>query len=52
MEQSPAGSPAMPPQVFSPGLHDHPLSESGMEALAQLPAELHQLGALDPAEAP
>jgi superfamily II DNA or RNA helicase/HKD family nuclease len=42
----------MPPQDLPPGLYDHPLSESAHQALAQLPAELHQLGALDPAEAP
>jgi hypothetical protein len=34
------------------GLYDHPLSESTHQALAQLSPELHQLRALDPAEAP
>jgi len=52
MEHSPAGAPAMPPQDLSPGLYDRPLSESALQALSQLPAELHQLSALDPAEAP
>ena len=42
----------MPPQDLYPGLYDHPLSESTLQALSQLPAELHQLSALDPAEAP
>ncbi len=42
----------MRPQDLSPGLYDRPLSESALEALAQLPAELHQLSALDPAEGP
>jgi superfamily II DNA or RNA helicase/HKD family nuclease len=42
----------MPQQDFVPGLYDHPLSESALQALSQLPAELHQLSALDPAEAP
>lgn len=42
-------APAGPPP---PGLYDHPLSEASHQTLSQLPAELHQLSALDPAEAP
>jgi hypothetical protein len=42
----------MPPQALPPGLYDQPVSESAHQVLAQLPADLHQLGSLDPAEAP
>lgn len=42
----------MPPQDLPPGLYDHPLSESALQALAQLLPELHQLSTLDPPRPP
>lgn len=42
----------MPQQDLPPGLYDHPLSAAVHQALADQPQGLHQLQALDPAEAP